>query len=510
MISIAQKYVKGEFGNAVNGAYAPLSSWLLMPFLKLGVTPILSVYLLNLIIGLFLLVGIRIFSYRFEMTESLRNIISFTAVPIVLSYSLRDHIPDLLVVCTLVYYLNFIFSKGYPERLHKGILCGIIGAIGYLSKAFMFPFFISHFIFLNVLHYLGAGEGKKKILSNAVLGIVFFSLIAVPWIFVISNKYHTVTIGTSGEYNRRVIGPKSPDPSGASWYGFEGWRSYIRMAHPVYDQGFFPPSNKTALSIWEDFTYLTPYLKPWSPFDSWNSFKHQIRLIVKNVYYTVGIFEGSYSVFSSIIIIGYILVCIQRLNSEMFRDDRLFSLITILLYSVGYILVHPDARYLWIINILILLMGAHLLYTLFQSNFFNNIKKNILTAFFIFSFIIVPLNDIRYSNADLEYDVLVKKLARLGNLSGKIASNDNFSETLKLLFYANMKLSYYGQTRKNISDAELSNELQKYNIDYYIVWIQPDTREIPVFLSRYKEITNSELLTGSGSLPGLRIYSLKV
>ncbi|MBI5056279.1 MAG: hypothetical protein HZB61_06680 [Nitrospirae bacterium] len=509
LISIAQKYIRGEFVDAVNGAYAPLSSWLLIPFLKLGVAPIVSVYVLNLIIGLFFLVGIRKFSCRFEMDESLRNITSFIAVPIALSYALRDHTPDLLVVCTLVYYLYLIFADEYPDSLYKGILCGLIGGIGYLSKAFIFPFFISHFMLFNVFQYLRTKESRRNVLLNAILGIVFFSFISVPWIFAISNKYHTLSIGTSGEYNRRVIGPGVPDPPGASWYGFEGWRSYIRMAHPVYDQGFFQPPNKTALSVWEDFTYLTSYLKPWSPFDSWVSLKHQIKLIVRNIYYTVGIFEGSYSVFSSAIIIGYVLLCIQRNNAKIVADDKLYSLMTILLYSAGYILVHPDARYSWIINVLILLMGVHLLYLFFNSAFSNNARKIVLIAFFIISFVVVPINSIRDPNADTEYDVVVKKLAKFSSLTGNIASNEKFSETLKLLFYSNMKMSYFGQARKNISDAELEHELRTYNINFYLVWLNADMKNIPAFLSKYKEITNNELLGRNGSMPSFKIYSLK-
>ena len=61
----------------------------------------------------------------------------------------------------------------------------------------------------------------------------------------------------------------------------------------------------------------------------------------------------------------------------------------------------------------------------------------------------------------------------------------------------------------DIGEDDLLTELQEYGIDYYIVWVLPDNRGIPAFLSHYKEITNSELMGGSGSLPGLRMYSLK-
>jgi hypothetical protein len=498
-ISIAQKYIRGEFNNAVNGAFAPLFSWLLIPFLKLNLNPLLAVRVLNLIIGLLLLIGVRILSYRFEMKESIRDTISFIAVPIVLQDSLRDHTADLLVVCILVYYLNIIFNPDYSNKVYKGILSGLIGAIGYLSKAYVFPFFISHFLLFNGLHYFKIKEKKKKILRNAMLGMIIFFIISGPWIVILSNKYNKITLGTSGTYNHRVMGPEVPKPKG-EWIGWEGWRRYIRMGHPVYDQGFFPPPNETALSAWEDFTYLIPYLKPWSPLESWDFLKHQIKLILKNIYYTIGILESSFSIFSIVIIIGYILFCIP----SFLQDDRIFPLLTIILYSGGYILLHPDERYLWIVKFLILLMGGYLLNVLFQSDFFNDTRKRILMIFFILSFIALPLNNLRAPNFDKEmYGILSKKLEKYNSLTGKIASNDKFSETLKLLFYSRMKMRYYGQAKKDISEDELKRELKKYDIDYYLVWEKSSVRDSPKFLSLYREITR-------GEIPGLKIYSLKI
>lgn len=38
-ISIAQKYLSGNYGSAINGYWGPLLSWLLVPFLFFGFTP---------------------------------------------------------------------------------------------------------------------------------------------------------------------------------------------------------------------------------------------------------------------------------------------------------------------------------------------------------------------------------------------------------------------------------------------------------------------------------------
>ena len=508
-ITIAQKYLRGDFYNAVVGGFGPLNSWLLIPFLKLGLTPMVSLSIVKLIVGLLTLIGVRLLSYKFEMTDNIKNVISFTAVPIVLQFTLTEHIPDLLIVCAVIYYLDIIFSSDYPDKAYKGMLCGITGAIGYFGKAFMFPFFISHFTMLNILHYCRTKD--KKVLRNTMLGFVLFFIVSAPWMIILSNKYNTIAFDVSGAYNHRISGPDVPRIT--EYYGWEGWRNFIRMGHPVYDQGFFPPPNDTAISIWEDFTLLTPYLKSWSPFESWYNFKYQLGIVGKNIYYTIGIFESYFSIFSSAIIVGYILLYLIPFRSLIFQDHRLYPLLTLFLYCGGYILVFPNVRYLWANNILVFLMGGHILNVLFQNELFNKARRNLMITFFVLSFILLPLKEAAMTqNYDKDFGMLGKKLQMYSELTGKkIASNDKFSETLKILFYSNMNVKYYGQARKNISDEDLQVELKKYGIDYYLVWGDLTTNEALRYISNSGEITGGisykDML--SGNILGFKIYSLK-
>jgi hypothetical protein len=85
-ISIAQKYLNGDFGNAINGYWGPLLSWLLMPFLYFSSDALLATKLLSLLTGLVAIVALRTLSYRFETTESIRTTILFSAVPVVLNF----------------------------------------------------------------------------------------------------------------------------------------------------------------------------------------------------------------------------------------------------------------------------------------------------------------------------------------------------------------------------------------------------------------------------------------
>ncbi|RJO61254.1 hypothetical protein C4544_03365 [candidate division WS5 bacterium] len=506
--TIAQKYIRGDFYDAVVGGFGPLNSWLLIPFLKLGLSPMVSLSIVKLIVGLLTLIGTRSLSYKLEMTDNIRNAISFAAVPIVLQFTLTEHIPDLLIVCAVIYYLDIIFSASYPDKAYKGMLCGVAGAIGYFGKSFMFPFFISHFTMLNILHYCRAKD--KKVLRNTMLGFILFFVISAPWMIALSNKYNTPTFDSSGAYNHRIRGPEIPKIT--EYYGWEGWRNFIRAGHPVYDQGFFPPPNDSAISIWEDFTLLTPYLNTWSPFDSWSSFKYQLGIIGKNIYYTIGIFESYFSIFSGAILIGYTLLYLIPFRLRIFKDHRLYPLLTLLLYSGGYLLVFPNVRYLWVNSLLILLMGGHILNELFNNELFNKARRNLLITFFILSFIVLPLKEaVITPNYDKDFWLLGEKLQKYNELTEKkIASNDKFSETLKMLFYSDLKVKYYGQAKTNISDEELQGELKKYDIDYYLVWDDSSSKEVPRFLSDSLEITGGIFFKDmlSGKISGFKIYSL--
>src|SRR5580700_11464937 len=58
-ISIAQKYSRGDFWNAINGCWAPLYSWLLAVTSQFVNDELLATKVLGLVIGLFTLAVFR-------------------------------------------------------------------------------------------------------------------------------------------------------------------------------------------------------------------------------------------------------------------------------------------------------------------------------------------------------------------------------------------------------------------------------------------------------------------
>ena len=144
-LSIAEKYIRGDFANAVNGYWGPLLSWLLIPFLYMGATHVFAINAMHLIFGLLTITGIWRLSYKFEITETIRCIILAALVPVLQFVSLIEPM-DFLLLCVLVYYFNVVFSRDYPEKVVHAVTGGILGGLAYYSKPYGFPFFISHFM----------------------------------------------------------------------------------------------------------------------------------------------------------------------------------------------------------------------------------------------------------------------------------------------------------------------------------------------------------------------------
>lgn len=354
--------------------------------------------------------------------------------------------------------------------------------MAYLTKSYALLFFLATFILFNIFHYFNdlSKEKKKKLLKNFLLGLAVFFIISGAWSAIISGKYGELTFSTSGKYNYEVQGPLS-------------------AGHPTQDPdyGFIKPPNQKAISAWEDPSYFE--FKPWSPFKSWKSLYYQLEKVSKNTSISM-IYIGQFSYFSLLIILVYLLICLQPVK-KLIKVPEFYPLITIFIFLAGYLLIAVEDRYLWLIYVLLVLMGGHLLYLLFKSNLFSSYAKVILITIFALSFLVMPVSGLfAYKDGD-RYIYDTAQALNEFNITGNIASNGNaengnYRMTLHLSYF--LGTSYYGFPKSSITDKELDSELKKHNIDYYFVWGKTNNEAL---FSKYREISN-------GKINNLRIYSI--
>ena len=479
-ISIAQTYLKGDFSHIVNGYWGPVLSWLLIPFLYFDLEPLLAMKLLALLTGLMTIIALRALSYKFEMPASARTVILFSAIPAVLFLAFSVITPDLLLACILLFYHVVIFSDDYAGRTSKGVVCGVLGGVAYLSKSFAFPFFVSHFLIMNVLHYFRSEtkEVKKKVLTNFLIGFTVFAVISGVWIGLISHKYEKLIFGCSGQATLR--GDAAPNGQGPA----------------VLWQGFLEPPYETAVSAWDDPCYLE--MPPYNPLGSWFNFVHQLKVIGGNIQKTAGFFM-EFSVLSLIIAIAYVLLWLRGFSIRKMPREVLYPMVTIALIVGGYCMVLVEARYIWILFVLMMLMGGYVLGRLFRNSFFTKTRRAALLVIFFLAVTVPAAQDLReYTNRGKWIHNLSLALKDGIKPDSKIVSNTSWPGSLYLAYHLDCR--YYGAEKKNITRAELKRDLEKYGIDYYLVW-----GGVPIdysFLTNYREIT-------SGRIPGLKIYGLK-
>lgn len=479
-ISVARKYLAGDFGGAINGYWGPIYSWLLMPFLYFGIEALLASKVLALAIGVATLIGLWRLSYRFEMTEAIRMVILLSAVPVVSTFGFFYITPDALLTCIILFYLSVIFRDEYERGIKKGIVCGALGGAAYLSKSFAFPFFISHFVLMNAVRFVRSerGEARKNIVHSFLAGAAAFALISGIWIGLISNKYGQLTFGTSGKTTYRAAASPGAQGSAVLWIGF------------------LEPTDETAMSAWEDPSYVK--VPPAEAMDSWSYFVHQMKVVARHLG-KIGEFCMEFSPLALVIGVAYVLFWLRRFNIKAVEPEVLYPTMTIALMAGAYSLVWVRDRYLYVIFMLLILMGGYVLSRLFQSNFFTKTRRWALLVVFFLSFV-VPASQSLKAKAGVGRGIygLGQVLKNVVEPGSHIASNSNWGASLFLSYHLGCR--YYGAQEKDISRVKLERQLEEYKIDYYLAWGGGPIDA--ALLAGYPEITG-------GRIPGLRMYSLK-
>jgi hypothetical protein len=333
------------------------------------------------------------------------------------------------VVCILIFYLNFLIDPRYCHRLSMGLLAGLAGGLAFLSKSYVFFFFIIHYALSN-LYYLKISPVNRKIISkNLLLGFLVFFVISGIWIRAISEKYGKITVGTAGSYNYALIGPDS-------------------NGHPMFN-GLLKPPNTIAISAWEDPSYIK--IKNWNPLASKENFLYQLKVIYSNILKIIQVLN-SFSIFSLLIIIIAIIYFFKDRDKES-KNKIFILLLTIIIFASGYSFILIEDRYMWFICIL-LLLGIYLVETIFKAFSSKQKIKNILIFLLAWSFIIYPTLTIsEFSGSGLEDYKLAESLKNQG-LQGNVASNNQWETSIYMVYYANSR--YYSQTNSKGIQLEKS------------------------------------------------------
>ncbi len=447
-LSISEKYINGNFSDAVNGVWSPLLSWLLIPFFLMDIEILLGFKILQLMIGAFIIFIVLKYSELLGIRKNYQHYLLLGTTSIIIYYfTFFLGSPDLLVAALLFYYLFNISKISYLVNPTAGLKSGILGSIAFYSKAFSFPFFILHFTLINVYYLYLYPSHRNKIKKNYLHGMGLFILVCSIWILIISLKYDYFTYSTASAYNFNIIGPK-----------YESINTFRINA-------LFPPSNETAVSYWEDPTFLP--IEKWHPFSSPSNliffFEHIISNVVLMLYYIF--------IFSPF----FLFLLIFKFKDYKTLDPILtVALVTIFTYSLGYVTLFIYERFVILIYILVIALSFWFMIDFIESLNKSKLKKVIFFSIFIASIIAKPIySTIKFYNEGEDLNILSKILERK-KISGSYAGiskkplDVDWSNTLFLAYRS--KSQFYGEVNPDQEIEIIFKELKKYNIDYLFDW----------------------------------------
>ena len=446
-INISYYLLEGRYIDAINAFWNPLYSIFLTPFLlffdKLSSTKVLS-----FVIGFFTLIGLRLLSNRYNLSKSLKDLLSLIIIPNLFYFAYSVVSADFLVLCFYIYYLYLVFEPTYYDKIGKAILIGLLGFFAYLARSYAFYFFIGHLSLISFTTFLRHASAliRKKIILSFVIGMTVFLILSSFWIGLVGLKYGKLSLGHEGGF---VFASVAPD-----------------LKEPLFYNGLVKPVKNLDTSIWDDPIFLKK--KSWSPLRSIDNLLYYLKPIYNNAH---GIYvELAYFYHLSLpIVFGYLLYFLNLKNRSVRHRINLLTLLTFFLYPVGYILIYVEERFIWLNLVLVLFMGISLLQVVLNKLKFNALSRVLLLAIAVLFFTYYPIKKLVILASELKKGCIVCQTLEKEKVRNKnIASNHNWGFSLIYSFYSQSR--YFGMTIPEADAQNILDELRRNNIEYYLVW----------------------------------------
>jgi len=445
-ISIAQKYARADWMNAVNGHAYPLISWIMAPLLLSGLDPLLTAKIISLAAGAVAIILTGALCLQQGLGRRAALLCQACCLPGILYFACTIVTPDLLLSAILLMYHLCVLSPSYSRRVRCGIACGIIGGLAYLTKSYGLLFFLVHFPLVNGWYFFKhTGPARKTVAAGFLSGMALFLAICACWSGVISMKYGRTTSSNQGSVIMSAISPHR-------------WEGPSRLV---------APPNATAVSIWEDpqaaFTQ-----RHWSPFLSRSDFSYWLHFIARNT----GVTVWTFFIFSPIgfcLCLWYAGRALRRGRST--RDGWViaYMALTCALFAGGYCLLIAEERYLWPLFFLFALLSTAGLAHLGEN---KSLKSRTLSTgavlIFFLSFAAMPAAML-YKNVHTgrEYAALGTRLRTVIPPGSKLVFDTDWYGSSFITYHVRSQI--YG-TADNIDTDALAGELQRCAIDYFILW----------------------------------------
>ncbi len=319
-LTISQRYADGDWLTAINGLWSPWGCWLTALLIKTGMQPIPAGVVVNAIGAMgFHYISESLF-LRFGLTLVQRWWANAAMVFFLCFAVFWQSFDDLWGCFFMLCVLRIMLAEGYIRRPGLWVATGMCGALAFFAKAYSLPYFI---LAVGAGSFALARGDKRQWLKIMFVAAPVMIACSFPWLFALRMKYGIWTSSTAGPLNM-------------SWY---------LVGHPTWKEGIdilVPPIYPDSVNFWEDPWYVNGALSHY--WDSWYLVRRQV---LKLCYNTLILIQCMIEISPVLPLMG-IMVLWQMRRFRSVPGELLAVYMFMITLPLGYVMVHLESRYLWL------------------------------------------------------------------------------------------------------------------------------------------------------------------
>lgn len=438
-LTMAKRAATGEPMRLVNALWSPLHPAMVAVCIKGGMDAVLAAQLTNGLACLLVLTGTYALLRRNRISAG-------TGLPLLLSLSCfltyalyKQLFCDLWQVGLLLAYLLLVTSSRFLKKPGLWLLCGLIMALAAYAKVYSFYFLLLHLPVALWLKSRAEGRGYPVKAFATALGIQLTLLL--PLSFLMHQKYGFWGLSKSGALNT----------------------SWTLMGHKTHLPGIkalIPPPHINSPYTWED-----PYASEGvlhTRFESFAMMKSQAGHSAQAALQGVEAFNQLSPFLLVALLAAAFAIAVKR--GGPFSAEHKVLLAAAGIMPLGYLLLHFEARYIWLLVPIGMLVGA--LWLEYVRAIIGRKKALGLASWlFALSFIAYPAYDMKqlFRKGESTYR-LAGNLASL-NIRGSFTSNDNPSRAGLLAYW--LGCNYFAPASDVVKPEEVMEDISRYGIMFY-------------------------------------------
>jgi hypothetical protein len=481
-LTIARRYLAGDYHTAINGYWSPLNIWLLVALVKgTGWSLLLASYILNCVsfaglLAMCIRLAMRFTQHVFELAGLGFCLAFFWAANIPVTHFADALNSFLLLACLLI-----LLNKSFLQKPALWILFGFTGAIAYFSKAYSFyilPLTTAVLVFMFLKNE--SSFTVKKWLTILCVCTGSMILFSFPWIMILHNKYGFWGVSSAGGINTN-------------------WAIYGTMYFSERYSIVVPPAYPDGLSCWED-----PWInkgKMISAFGSPSLFLKQVYRAGVNVLQWFKV-TGEFSPFYFPVWLLSIIYLVRKKITNYNRNKAALML-AFVVFPVGYLMLSFGTRYLWFTVPLVMITGLFFFRNYFLPLLQPKMYRLLLVIYFI-SWWPGAIQEMKVTLNEGKEDYQIAQLMEQNGIKGSFIGNDytNYQNHFRVSWFTgNPFYMYFGN---RYSTAQLLAEAKRLKVKYYFYYYNGANNDYKLLDDSGKPFTE----VAAGKLPGIKVFQL--